>query len=658
VKPPVWIIGYGRLKEAVLEQLEEICDVRLFASLPEETGFSRPVLLVSLHDARLLPREVEIQDWTRSHGIPYLRAHLYTSRAFIGPWVFPDQTGCVQCAEWRMSLVHPQREIWNSLAEAQKKYGELEIHRGWSVPFLDSVACIIREEIEALLRGRPLRLERSVYAGTDHALQGQIHRFMPNPTCPRCGNLPEDSPERAVIRLVSRPKPHPRTYRLPNPYIRNEVLREKFYDWRMGIFHHLYRDVFSKFLPIFGAKMPLADRKTTEIGYGRTHTFRESELTAMLEGLERYAGMMPRGKRTVHRGSWNRFREHAIHPPQWGIHHPEQRNEPGYQYVPYHDDLEMNWVWGFSWKRQQPVLIPEQMVYYRLPETKERPTNRFVYETSNGCAMGGSMEEAIYYALLEVIERDAFLVAWYNRLPLAHIDLEGVDDKNILLVKDRVEGAGYRLHLFDMTMESGIPAVWALMINPAEDAKVKTYSAAGAHPNPEKAIMGALVEVVTSVPIYEEIMPAQRDKAERMVRDPGLVQEMHDHVLLYSHPDTLPRFDFLFTKDSELRPVRELYRKWYEEEPPADLGEELRGLLDTLLRHHGDVVIIDETTPELEEIGIKAAKVIVQGMLTMSFGHQYRRMVMERIKQGPVITGRRKTPIDERDINLFPHPFP
>jgi ribosomal protein S12 methylthiotransferase accessory factor len=196
------------------------------------------------------------------------------------------------------------------------------------------------------------------------------------------------------------------------------------------------------------------------------------------------------------------------------------------------------------------------------------------------------------------------------------------------------------------------------MINPAEDAKVKTYSAAGAHPDPEKAIMGALVEVVTSVPIYEEIMPAQRDKAERMVHDPGLVQEMHDHVLLYSHPDTLPRFDFLFGEKKRRRPVRELYRRWYEEEPPGDLGAELKELLDTLTRLHGDVVIIDETTPELEALGIRAVKTLVQGMLTMSFGHQYRRIVMKRVQEAPVRTGRRRSPIREEEINLFPHPFP
>ena len=40
-----------------------------------------------------------------------------------------------------------------------------------------------------------------------------------------------------------------------------------------------------------------------------------------------------------------------------------------------------------------------------------------VYETSNGCALGGCFEEATAHGLLEVAERDAFLITWYGRMP-------------------------------------------------------------------------------------------------------------------------------------------------------------------------------------------------------------------------------------------------
>ena len=68
----------------------------------------------------------------------------------------------------------------------------------------------------------------------------------------------------------------------------------------------------------------------------------------------------------------------------------------------------MNWVWGYSFLQERPILVPELLAYYSLGYGEG-----FVYETSNGCALGGSLEEAIFHAILEVVERDSFLLTWY-----------------------------------------------------------------------------------------------------------------------------------------------------------------------------------------------------------------------------------------------------
>jgi len=58
--------------------------------------------------------------------------------------------------------------------------------------------------------------------------------------------------------------------------------------------------------------------------------------------------------------------------------------------VRYSPDLEMSWVWAFSFARGRPALVPEQIAYYgRITPPRER----FVIETSNGCALGGTLEE-------------------------------------------------------------------------------------------------------------------------------------------------------------------------------------------------------------------------------------------------------------------------
>jgi len=658
------VVGAGVFADAALEALQgsfAIHRVKSPEGLREAVSSLQPIAVLSLGDTRDARTEVSWQRAAHEAHLPFLRAHLYADRSFIGPWAFPQEAGCVHCVEMRMHTVHPNKMNWTAMLEAQRSERYLQADKLWSVPFLDWTTELLKEELAAFAKGEALRFKHKMYVGYDISFKGQLHKFLAHPLCTECSPLPDDAPELSDLKMTPRIKKNPRSYRLPNPLLTRENLRDTFYDWRTGVLHHLFRDLHSKFLPITGAELPLHGEDVTEIGFGRTVTFNDSEMTAILESLERYAGMHPRGKKTSVYGSYNQLKEHAVNPRDIGIHDEKQHGEPGYTYEPYHDDMEFNWVWVYSWQKKKPVLMPEQMYFYRLLRMEgERPKNRFVYETSNGCAMGGSLEEATYYALMEVIERDAFLVAWYNQLPLVELDLEDVEDRNILLVKDRVEAMGYRLHLFDMTMDSGIPSVWATVINPYEgdDVKVKTYTAAGAHSDPEKAIMGALVEVVTAVPIYEVSMPPLRERATGMVKDGSNVQTMHDHVLLYSHPETESRFDFLFTDKHSKKGVREVYKDWYENTPPEDLTAELEALMNRILEHSQDILILDETTPELDAVGIKAVKVVVQGMLTMSFGHQYRRIVMDRVQKAPVLMGYRTEPIREDQLKMDPHPFP
>jgi ribosomal protein S12 methylthiotransferase accessory factor YcaO len=84
-------------------------------------------------------------------------------------------------------------------------------------------------------------------------------------------------------------------------------------------------------------------------------------------------------------------------------------------------------------------------------------------EISNGCALGGSMAEALLYGLLETVERDAFLMAWYGRLPVPRIDPGTARDRTIpLRVAAINEETGYWVELYETTMKHGIPGARAM----------------------------------------------------------------------------------------------------------------------------------------------------------------------------------------------------
>jgi len=86
--------------------------------------------------------------------------------------------------------------------------------------------------------------------------------------------------------------------------------------------------------------------------------------------------------------------------------------------VPYTPDLQLNWVYGWSQTDERAIAVPEHVAYWDAPRGA-----RVVYECSNGCGLGNSLQEAALYGLFEVAERDAFLMAWYARTPLPRVTM-------------------------------------------------------------------------------------------------------------------------------------------------------------------------------------------------------------------------------------------
>jgi len=69
--------------------------------------------------------------------------------------------------------------------------------------------------------------------------------------------------------------------------------------------------------------------------------------------------------------------------------------------------------------------------------------------------------------------------------------------------------------------------------------------------------------------------------------------------------------------------------------------------------------VIDQTTPEHAAQDFRCVKVIMPGMLPMTFGHQYRRHTgFQRLYHLPAQLGYRDGPLTDADINPHPHPFP
>jgi ribosomal protein S12 methylthiotransferase accessory factor len=643
----VVVVGDGLLADFVCQELSAQYRVARQTGLKQGVAEAADLVLV-LHDAWHPSVHQEAEEVLQPAGIPWLRGFVSFGEGIVGPLVRSGTPGCSQCADLRQLMGgRDRKEMWE-LQQGLVAHGGVQRDAWASRTGLWHVAQLLAAEAERVLQGGQAHLEGRVFLINLNTLKSSCHFFLPDPSCPVCGRLPDDSPEAARISLQPSPKISADSYRCRPMGDLKQILVKDYLDYRTGFLNGKMRDLVSPFADM-SVNLPLftGDESTA----GRTHSYAESELTAILEGLERYCGLTPRGKRTVVRDSFRHLGDQALDPVKVGLHTKEQYALPDFPFQPFDPDRPIDWVWGYSFLQERPILVPELLAYYSVG-----CGHGLVYETSNGCALGGSLEEAIFYGILEVVERDSFLLTWYAQLPLPRLDPYSANDRELRLMIERLQAvAGYDLYLFNATMENGIPSVWTLAKN-RKQTGVNLICAGGAHPDPVRAVKSSIHEVAAMLLTLDDKFAANREEYLRMLHDPSLVQKMEDHSMLYSLPEAEERLHFLLDDN---RPMRTFDEEFKRKARHADLTDDLKEILQAFRRLNLDVIAVDQTAPEIRRNGLYCVKVLIPGMLPMTFGHHLTRVTgLERVLRVPAELGYVKQPLTYDQLNPHPHPFP
>lgn len=630
-------LGSGMLHDAVLALLDGTCPVQRLAG-PE--AMPPRELVVALHDDGRLPRDLAIQRAARAAGAYLLHVRLDGPLGLIGPTVLPDTPGCLACAETR------RRAVARLPATDPRPSRPGRPGAEHAPPFVAAMAEIAADIVRTR---RVLGWQVFVLQAAD--LSGQWHSFQPVPSCRHCGGIPDDGPEGAWSERRNIPQIAPGSFR-ERPLPRSHELRGHLLDWRYGVVPHVFRVQGNTPMAMCGAQFTMRDAPR-DAGWGRASSYARAETVAFFEALERYASLEPRGRRLVVRGTLAALRDDALDPRRLGMPDPAlAARQPGHRKA-FSDDLEVSWVWGYSFAQARPILVPAQCVYYGRGLSE---SNRFVHESSNGAASGASLQEATLYGILEIMERDAFLMAWYGQLPLREIVADGAHNREIGFLIDKAEAHGYRVHLFDMTMDLGVTAVWGLAVSPDDD-RPKSFSAAAAHPDPEQAVLGALREVVPDALLYQRKDEHTDQALREMLRDAGKVRSLDDHVALYTLPEAFERLSFLFSGDRAR--LAEVAPDWRERWARPTIDGSLAMLLAHLAGQGLDVIAVDLTAPEQRELGLRSVKVLIPGTLPMTFGALQRRTWgLPRLLEVPARLGRWSRPRTYDELDFHPHPFP
>lgn len=332
-------------------------------------------------------------------------------------------------------------------------------------------------------------------------------------------------------------------------------------------------------------------------------------------------------------------------PETLGLFAPEQYDSPGFKYKRLPQDTDIVWRRGVNLSTGTEVLVPAQFLYF-VPDWTGEPV--LGYATSNGLACGIQDVEACLSGLFEAVERDAFMLAWYNRLSMPLIDIESSPVLSAL-VNRHVETTGLKLQLIDMSAFCGLPAVVAIVRNPNT----------GVAPFAIGASCGATIERAAEKAMFEGLHTRAWIKSEQRAENVLFsddwtrdINSFEDHVKLYANPEFTHHADFLDASDKRTR-VEDIPR--FDDSDPEILWE---CLVSHLTNRGLEVGVFDMTSPDVREGGASVMRVLIKGLMQLDAPYGGRMYGGERVLKHAHDLGISTKVLARDELNSIPHPFP
>ena len=232
--------------------------------------------------------------------------------------------------------------------------------------------------------------------------------------------------------------------------------------------------------------------------FGKGSTAEQGEASALMEAIERYSGIF-QGDEIRAKRRFTDFPSGEAIPPNEVLLFSDAQLQQGRAPTLGSDDAggdpgairsigEDRMVAGLVSTRRALQISSDQPVVLLLQGRCHLTAD------SNGCAAGNTLEEAIVQGFLELVERDAYAIWWYNRLQRQELDLGQFDDSYVRDLQKQLAETGRRLWVLDVTSDLGIQtfvAVTHWMHNGRENIEFGS----GAHFDARIAMLRALTEL-------------------------------------------------------------------------------------------------------------------------------------------------------------------
>ncbi len=350
-------------------------------------------------------------------------------------------------------------------------------------------------------------------------------------------------------------------------------------------------------------------------------------------------------------GTSRELEDDAVAPDLLRLFTREQVERFGPKGPAYFDETSrIRWVWGYSLTDRRPRLVPASLVYLNYRPGPDEAT--IGGHGSTGLAAGATREEAILSAVLEIVERDAFTMAWLHRQPGRLIDIDDDELQRVLRVRLFADRPSVDVKFFDLTTDIPIPVMFLIMRRQAEFGPVPCMGAAS-RLSPLRTVRKCIQEGGQNFPVIRNLLAVEHDW--QPAPDFSNITTYDYHFLLYlKRPDLVPQAFAFYDQCQDRVPLSHI--------PDRSTGRVLADIQRCVAALRGagyELIVTDVTTPDVAEVGLSVVRAIVPGLMPLHYHHQRPFLGVRRLAEVPYRLGwDRRGWSPDSGLNPFPHPFP
>lgn len=570
-----------------------------------------------------------------AQGSAWCLVNPISAGATIGPVFEPGRGPCWECLAYWVRANRPLQEALRLRRQQQQPLtaapSNLPPSRAIALGLLSLALAqhVLQPSTAESLRDRVLRFDPS-------SLQVSHHRFVRRPQCPSCGDaqlMRRRMQTRPQLRPVRKQLPHRGGYRRADATDTFERFAGLI-DPELGAVKYLSRvstdrDAAWGLPPVFGsgyaASVDLGSRDLASVRVcaGKGSSLEQARVSALCEALERRSGQFE-GDEAVVRASARELGPSALLPQQLLSFSARQyaerarTNREGIDRAlwipePLPADVAIDWTPAHSLTSDRTCYVPLSYCFSACPPASG---GRYCNPCGNGVAAGTCLEEAVLQGLLELVERDAVAIWWYNRIRRPAVAQDSLPAA-LRSSLSAFQALGDEAFILDLTHDLRIPTFVAVRLRRTRGATVLA-TGFGCHLHAGIALERAVTELHQ---LGDGIHP-NTGKAHIAF------DRLTDTDFLRPHPG--------IELDANVLPVFDA----------ADLRADIEECLARLRARDCDAWVVNKTRPDL---GLNVAHVIAPGLR-----HIWPRLAPGRLYDVPVQLGWRSEPHAESALTQVP----